>query len=58
MTAAVPRGDESILPGDRIIVIGRPDGAGWSRLMARGQQPWTTSSRRRATDRHRPRSRP
>ena len=36
----VPRGDESILPGDRIIVIGSPDAAReWSRLMARGQQP-------------------
>jgi trk system potassium uptake protein TrkA len=35
----VPRGDESILPGDRIIVIGSPDAArAWSRLMARGKQ--------------------
>jgi trk system potassium uptake protein TrkA len=35
----VPRGDESILPGDRIIVIGSPDAArAWSRLMARGLQ--------------------
>jgi trk system potassium uptake protein TrkA len=35
----VPRGDESILPGDRIIVIGSPDAArAWSRLMARGQE--------------------
>ena len=36
----VPRGDESILPGDRIIVIGSPDAAReWSRLMTHGQQP-------------------
>jgi trk system potassium uptake protein len=35
----VPRGDESILPGDRIIVIGSPDAAReWSRIMARGVQ--------------------
>jgi trk system potassium uptake protein TrkA len=35
----VPRGDESIFPGDRIIVIGSPDAArAWSRLMARGKQ--------------------
>jgi trk system potassium uptake protein len=35
----VPRGDESILPGDRIIVIGSPDAAReWSRIMARGDQ--------------------
>ncbi|HXV35494.1 MAG TPA: Trk system potassium transporter TrkA [Gaiellaceae bacterium] len=35
----VPRGDESILPGDRIIVIGSPDAArAWSRLMAAGEQ--------------------
>jgi trk/ktr system potassium uptake protein len=35
----VPRGDESILPGDRIIVIGSPDAArAWSRLMAEGEQ--------------------
>ncbi len=35
----VPRGDESILPGDRIIVIGSPDAAReWSRLMARGDR--------------------
>ena len=34
---ARPAGDESILPGDRIIVIGSPDSARqWSRLMARG----------------------
>jgi trk system potassium uptake protein TrkA len=35
----VPRGDESILPGDRIIVIGSPDAAReWGRIMARGEQ--------------------
>jgi trk system potassium uptake protein TrkA len=35
----VPRGDESILPGDRIIVIGSPDAAReWSRIMAPGDQ--------------------
>ena len=35
----VPRGDESILPGDRIIVIGSPDAAReWGRIMARGTQ--------------------
>jgi trk system potassium uptake protein len=35
----VPRGNESILPGDRIIVIGSPDAArAWSRLMAQGEQ--------------------
>jgi trk system potassium uptake protein len=35
----VPRGGESILPGDRIIVIGSPDAAReWSRIMARGEQ--------------------
>jgi trk system potassium uptake protein TrkA len=35
----VPRGDESILPGDRIIVIGSPDAAReWSRIMSRGEQ--------------------
>jgi trk system potassium uptake protein len=35
----VPRGDESILPGDRIIVIGSPDAArGWGRIMARSEQ--------------------
>jgi trk system potassium uptake protein TrkA len=36
----VPRGGESILPGDRIIVIGSPDAArAWSRLVAHAQQP-------------------
>jgi trk system potassium uptake protein len=36
----VPRGNESILPGDRIIVIGSPDAArAWSRIMARGEKP-------------------
>jgi trk system potassium uptake protein TrkA len=35
----VPRGDESILPGDRIIVIGSPDAAReWGRIMARSDQ--------------------
>lgn len=35
----VPRGDQSILPGDRIIIIGSPDAAReWSRLMARGER--------------------
>ena len=35
----VPRGDESILPGDRIIVIGSPDAARqWSAIMARSEQ--------------------
>ena len=35
----VPRGDESILPGDRIVVIGSPDAAReWGRIMARGIQ--------------------
>jgi trk system potassium uptake protein len=35
----VPRGDESILPGDRIVVIGSPDAARvWGRIMARGVQ--------------------
>jgi trk system potassium uptake protein TrkA len=35
----VPRGDESILPGDRIIVIGSPDAAReWSRLMVSGDR--------------------
>jgi len=36
----VPRGNESILPGDRIIVIGSPEAArAWSRIMARGARP-------------------
>ena len=35
----VPRGDESILPGDRIIIIGSPYAArAWSMLMARYEQ--------------------
>ena len=35
----VPRGDESIMPGDRIVVIGSPDAARvWGRIMARGEQ--------------------
>ncbi|HEU4449808.1 MAG TPA: NAD-binding protein [Gaiellaceae bacterium] len=34
----VPRGDQSIMPGDRIVVIGSPDAARtWSRIMARGE---------------------
>jgi trk system potassium uptake protein TrkA len=36
----VPRGDQSIMPSDRIIVIGSPEAAGaWSRIMARGERP-------------------
>ena len=36
----VPRGDESILPGDRIVIIGSPDAAReWGRIMARGERP-------------------
>ena len=35
----LPRGDESILPGDRIIVIGSPAAAReWSRIMTRGER--------------------
>jgi trk/ktr system potassium uptake protein len=35
----VPRGDESILPGDRIIVIGSPDAAReWGKIMGRRDQ--------------------
>jgi trk system potassium uptake protein len=35
----VPRGDQSIMPGDRIIIIGSPDAARtWSRIMARGER--------------------
>jgi trk system potassium uptake protein TrkA len=35
----VPRGDESILPGDRIVVIGSPTAARtWGRIMARGER--------------------
>ncbi len=34
----VPRGDQAIAPGDRIIVIGSPSAAReWGRIMARGQ---------------------
>jgi trk system potassium uptake protein TrkA len=34
----VPRGDESIEPGDRVIVIGSPDAArAWSRIFAQGK---------------------
>jgi trk/ktr system potassium uptake protein len=36
----VPRGEESIEPGDRVIIIGSPQAArAWSRLMARGSGP-------------------
>jgi trk system potassium uptake protein len=36
----VPRGDQAIMPGDRIIIIGSPDAArAWSRIMARGERP-------------------
>jgi trk system potassium uptake protein TrkA len=36
----VPRGDQSIMPGDRIIIIGSPEAARtWSRIMARGERP-------------------
>jgi trk system potassium uptake protein TrkA len=35
----VPRGDASILPGDRVIIIGSPDAAkAWSRTFARYEQ--------------------
>jgi trk system potassium uptake protein len=35
----LPRGDESILPGDRIIVIGSPTAAReWGRIMAHGER--------------------
>jgi trk system potassium uptake protein TrkA len=35
----VPRGNESILPGDRIVVIGSPDAAReWGRILARGER--------------------
>jgi trk system potassium uptake protein len=35
----VPRGNESILPGDRIVVIGSPDAAReWGRILARGKR--------------------
>ncbi|HSK16501.1 MAG TPA: Trk system potassium transport protein TrkA [Gaiellaceae bacterium] len=37
--AIVPRGDQSIRPGDRIVVIGSPGAAReWSRIMARGER--------------------
>jgi trk system potassium uptake protein TrkA len=36
----VPRGDQSIEPGDRIIIIGSPEAARtWSRMMTRGERP-------------------
>jgi trk system potassium uptake protein TrkA len=36
----VPRGDQDIRPGDRIVVIGSPAAAkAWSRIMARSQRP-------------------
>ena len=35
----VPRGDESIMPDDRIVVIGSPEAAReWGRIMARGER--------------------
>jgi trk system potassium uptake protein len=35
----VPRGDETISPGDRVIIIGSPDAAAaWSRIMSRGER--------------------
>jgi trk system potassium uptake protein len=35
----VPRGDEAIQPGDRVIVIGSPDAArAWSRIFAHGRE--------------------
>ena len=35
----VPRGDQSIMPGDRIIIIGSPEAASaWSGIMARGER--------------------
>ena len=42
----VPRGDEMILPGDRVVVIGSPDAArAWSRVVSRrGASGSTTSS--------------
>ena len=34
-----PRGDEEILPGDRIVVIGSPESArAWSRILAQGER--------------------
>ena len=36
--ATVPRGDEAIAPGDRVVVIGSPDAArAWSRLLGAGR---------------------
>jgi trk system potassium uptake protein TrkA len=38
--AIVPRGDQAIMPGDRVVVIGSPAAAKeWSRIMARGERP-------------------
>ncbi|MGH3031996.1 MAG: TrkA C-terminal domain-containing protein, partial [Gaiellaceae bacterium] len=38
--AIVPRGDQAIMPGDRVVVIGSPEAAkAWSRIMARGERP-------------------
>ncbi len=35
----VPRGNEAILPGDRVVIIGSPDAAReWSRIMTRGRR--------------------
>jgi trk system potassium uptake protein len=35
----VPRGDQSIQPGDRIVIIGSPEAARtWSRIMTRGER--------------------
>ena len=35
----VPRGEESILPGDRVVIIGSPEAAhAWSRILARGER--------------------
>ena len=37
--AIVPRGDQTIMPGDRVVVIGSPQAAKtWSRIMARGER--------------------
>jgi trk system potassium uptake protein TrkA len=36
----VPRGDQEILPGDRVVIIGSPESAkAWSRILARTQRP-------------------
>jgi trk system potassium uptake protein len=38
--AIVPRGDEAIMPGDRVVVIGSPAAAkAWSGIMAKGVRP-------------------